>query len=77
MFVVRLELFEIALKYQRFVFLKEVVSNVEGHQPGAALGGHEGMDRAQVARLTAERRSVVDELDGQFARGEIELHRDL
>jgi hypothetical protein len=34
MFVVLRELFEIALKCQRFVFLKEVVWSVVDRQPG-------------------------------------------
>ena len=50
---------------------RAVVLRLERHEPPAAVLARELVERAQVGRLPAERRPVVDELHRHFPGGKI------
>jgi hypothetical protein len=56
---------------------RTIVLRFEGHQATGRrrVGGL--VKGLKVRRLSAERGTVVDEFYGEFARGKIELHRDV
>src|SRR6202034_1715710 len=53
---------------------RPVVLRFERHQAAPAPFGRELVEGAEVRRLPAQRRPVINELDGRFARREVDLH---